>query len=110
MIKTSVIRRAGFLVVLPLLAIAFSANRASSADKGANSMFNASTGIQATLNQFKAENKPVELHLRNGKSFKGYVAETGDHFVVLSKLAGRDFFSALIRVDSIDAVEAQTNK
>ncbi len=51
--------------------------------------------------------KDVYVHLRSGKTLQGYVKSVGDHFVHLEKLAGRDFFDALIRIEDISAIEAK---
>jgi hypothetical protein len=51
--------------------------------------------------------KDVYVHLRSGKTFQGYVKSVGDHFVHLEKLAGRDFFDVLIRIEDISAIEAK---
>jgi len=51
--------------------------------------------------------KDVLVHLRSGKTFQGYVKSVGDHFVHLEKLAGRDFYDVLIRIDDISAIEAK---
>jgi len=51
--------------------------------------------------------KDVLIHLRSGKTFQGYVKAVGDHFVHVEKLAGRDFYDALIRIEDISAIEAK---
>jgi hypothetical protein len=51
--------------------------------------------------------KDVYVHLRSGKTFQGYVKSVGDHFVHLEKLAGREFFDVLVRIEDISAIEAK---
>ena len=51
--------------------------------------------------------KDVYVHLRSGKTFQGYVKSVGDHFVHMEKLAGRDFFDVLVRIEDISALEAK---
>jgi small nuclear ribonucleoprotein (snRNP)-like protein len=51
--------------------------------------------------------KDVLIHLRSGKTFQGYVKAVGDQVVHLEKIAGRDFYDALIRIDDISAIEAK---
>jgi small nuclear ribonucleoprotein (snRNP)-like protein len=51
--------------------------------------------------------KDVHVHLRSGKTFQGYVKSVGDHFVHLEKLAGRDFYDVLIRIEDISAIEVK---
>lgn len=48
--------------------------------------------------------KEVLIHLRSGKTLKGYVKAVGDQVVHLEKLAERDFYDALIRIDDISAI------
>jgi hypothetical protein len=51
--------------------------------------------------------KDVVIHLRSGKTFQGNVKAIGDHLIHLEKLAGRDFYDALIRMEDISAVETK---
>jgi hypothetical protein len=51
--------------------------------------------------------KDVVVHLRSGKTLEGYVKSIGNDFVHLEKLAGKDFYDALIRIDDISAIEAR---
>lgn len=52
-------------------------------------------------------NKDVFIHLRSGKTLQGYVKSVGNGLVHLEKLAGKDFYDALIRIDEISAIEAK---
>jgi hypothetical protein len=49
----------------------------------------------------------VELVLANGKSYRGRLASVGGETVLLTELAGKEFFDALIRLDAIAAVEVR---
>lgn len=51
--------------------------------------------------------KDVYLHLRSGKTLQGYMKSVGDFLVHLEKLAGRDFFDALVKMEDISAVEVK---
>lgn len=51
--------------------------------------------------------KDVIVHLRSGKTLQGYVKSIGDHLLHLEKLAGRDFYDALVRIEDISAIEAK---
>src|SRR5512136_1312727 len=51
--------------------------------------------------------KDVIVHLRSGKTIQGYVKSVGNGLLHLEKLAGRDFYDALIRTEDISAVEAK---
>jgi small nuclear ribonucleoprotein (snRNP)-like protein len=51
--------------------------------------------------------KDIYVSLRSGKVYQGRVKSVGEHFVHLEKIAGRDFYDALIRIDDISAVEVK---
>jgi hypothetical protein len=68
-------------------------------------VFNVSQSLNDNLKFFTG--KDVVIHLRSGKSFQGYVKSVGDHFVHLEKLAGKDFYDALIRIEDISSMEAR---
>jgi hypothetical protein len=51
--------------------------------------------------------KDVFIHLRSGKTIQGYVKSVGSDFVHLEKLAGRDFYDALVRIEDISAMEVK---
>jgi hypothetical protein len=46
----------------------------------------------------------VTLHLNTGQELTGTVQYVGAHAVQLSKLAGRDFYDAVVLLDRVDAV------
>ncbi|MGD2046990.1 MAG: hypothetical protein PVJ80_04345 [Gemmatimonadota bacterium] len=50
----------------------------------------------------------VTLRLRGATELTGTVGETGNESVIIKGLAGRDFFDAYVRYDSITCVEVQT--
>jgi len=49
----------------------------------------------------------VVIYLRSGKYFQGHVKAIGDHLIHLEKIAGKDFYDALIRIEDITAIEAK---
>lgn len=51
--------------------------------------------------------KDVIIHLRSGKTLQGYVRSVGNGFLHLEKLAARDFYDALVRMEDISAIEAK---
>ena len=51
--------------------------------------------------------KDVFVHLRSGKTIQGYVKSVGSDLVHFEKLAGRDFYDALIRIEDISAMEVK---
>ena len=65
---------------------------------------NVALDVKQNLDQALQHKASVELQLRNGQSLAGAVAEVGDHYVHLTKLAGRDFYDALVRIEDISAI------
>jgi hypothetical protein len=51
--------------------------------------------------------KDVVIYLSSGKNFQSYVKNIGDQLIHLEKIAGKDFYDALIRIDDIIAIEAK---
>jgi len=51
--------------------------------------------------------KNVLVHLRSGKTVEGYVKSVSNTLLHIEKLAGRDFYDALIRIEDISAIEAK---
>jgi len=51
--------------------------------------------------------KDVYVHLRSGDTQQGYVKAVGDKQVHLEKLAGKDFYDALIRLEDVSAIEVK---
>lgn len=49
--------------------------------------------------------KDVTVHIRSGKTIQGYVKSVGNGLVHMEKIAGRDFYDVLIRIEEISAVE-----
>ena len=67
--------------------------------------FDTSFTLKENLNTFLG--KDVQVHLRSGKTIQGYVKSVGDHSLHLERLAGRDFYDALVRIDDISAMEVK---
>jgi len=51
--------------------------------------------------------KDIFVGLRSGKVYQGYVKAVGNGLLHLEKIAGKDFYDALIRLDDISAVEVK---
>jgi len=70
-------------------------------------------GIKYDVNFSLEENlkmfvgKKVYITLDSGKTFAGIVKETGNHLMWLEKLEGKEFFDALIRINSITAIDTR---
>jgi ferredoxin-fold anticodon binding domain-containing protein len=67
--------------------------------------FDTSASLKDTLKAHVG--KDVVVHLRSGKTLQGYVKSVGDHFLHLEKLAGREFYDALVRIEDISAIEVK---
>lgn len=51
------------------------------------------------------EGREVELVLTNGKSYRGKLGSIGNDTVILSQIAGKEFYDVLIALDEVAAVE-----
>lgn len=51
--------------------------------------------------------KDIIVHLESGKTLQGYVKSVQNDLLHLEKLAGRDFYDALIRIDDISVLEVK---
>jgi len=71
--------------------------------KGAK--FDMSLSLADNLKSYMGKN--VFVYLKSGKTFQGYVKAVGNNIVHLEKLAGKDFYDALIRIEEISAMEAK---
>lgn len=67
--------------------------------------FNVGISMQENLKSLVG--KDVYVHLRSGDTLQGYVKAVGDVQIHLEKLAGKDFYDALIRLDDISAIEVK---
>ena len=69
------------------------------------SNFNTSALLADNIKAFVG--KDVFVHLRSGKTLQGYVKSVGSALLHMEKLAGRDFYDALVRIEDISAIEAK---
>jgi hypothetical protein len=99
----------GFMMALIFASLLFLTGEAGAEGKKATPVegarFDTSFPLKENLNTFMG--KDVYVHLRSGKTIQGYVKSLGDHFLHLEKLAGRDFYDALVRIEDISAIEAK---
>lgn len=51
--------------------------------------------------------KKVYVTLDSGKTFVGWVKKVGNHLMHLEKLAGKEYFDALIRLEDISAIDTR---
>jgi hypothetical protein len=67
--------------------------------------FDTGTSLADNIKTFAG--KDVFIHLRSGKTIQGYVKSVGNGLLHMERLAGRDFYDALIRVEDISAMETK---
>lgn len=68
---------------------------------------NAADTMRDALRRLQEAKKPVELVLKNGKSYRGLVGSVGDHAVVITEIQGKEFYDALVQLDEISAIEVR---
>lgn len=76
----------------------------------AESPFNASKSMRENLKTLAGAQKAVTVVLGNGKEYRAHIAQVGDNELLLTGIAGREFFDVLIDLDEIVAVEAQARE
>lgn len=70
-------------------------------------------GVQFDTSHTMADNlkpyvgKDVTVDLRSGKTLQGYVRSVGNSLLHIEKLAGKDFYDALVRIEDISAIEVK---
>lgn len=64
-------------------------------------------GISMKDNLKSLIGKDVYVHLSCGKTLQGFIKSVGETVVHLEKLAGRDFFDALVKIEDISAIEVK---
>lgn len=74
------------------------------------STLNVAQGMGDNLRRLAATGKPVEIVLRNGKSYRGKLGGVGDHSVIVAEIQGREFYDALVLLDEIVAVEVRARE
>ena len=67
--------------------------------------YNANSSIADNLKSLIG--KKVYVTLDSGKTFAGFVKEVGNHLMHLEKLERKDYFDALIRIESISAIDTR---
>jgi hypothetical protein len=103
--KTGIYMLSGFAAAVLCWGLLHVQAEAKSATPLEGIKFNTAEQVGDNLKLFLG--KDVFVHLRSGKTFQGYVKSVGNGVVHLEKLAGRDFYDALIRIDEISAIEAK---
>jgi small nuclear ribonucleoprotein (snRNP)-like protein len=94
------------LVVLVAVALLVVPARAGAQAKPIEGVkFEVSQSLNDNLKPFLG--KLVYVNLRSGKTYLGSLKAVGDHWIHLEKVAERNFFDALIRIEDISAIEVQ---
>jgi hypothetical protein len=73
----------------------------------ADSPFNANASLRDNLNALATAKKPVVVVLKNGETYRAALGAVGEHYAVLTKPQGKEFFDVLVAIDEIAAVEAR---
>jgi hypothetical protein len=55
----------------------------------------------------KLAGKDAEIVLANGKSYRGKVGSVGSETVLITQIAGKEFYDVLIELDEVAAVEVR---
>lgn len=88
------------MVAVVIVALFSAVQIAAEADEGAD--FNAFIGIRENL--LLNVGKRVAVRITAGEAIEGTIVKVGDHAVQLSKLSGRDYYDAIVRIDRIEAI------
>jgi len=89
------------IIIAVVIAAVFSAVQiVSAAEEGLG--FNAYVGIRENL--LLNIGKRVALRITAGEPIEGTILTVGDQSVQLSKLSGRDYYDAIVRIDRIEAI------
>ncbi len=67
--------------------------------------YDVSKSLRDTLESFIGKN--IYIQLRSGTTYRGFLKAVGKKFIHLEKIANKDYFDALIRIDDISAIEVQ---
>ena len=63
-------------------------------------------GIKEALIQFTG--KRVSVTLDSGTAYEGILTKVGDHLIHISRLTGKEYFDALLRIEKISALVVRT--
>ena len=98
-------RLIGLAVIVLVTGIALARPALAQDDPRTVPLFNVQHPLAAMLTAAKAKGKALVLVLRSGASYTGKVKDVGTEVVILTGLAGKEFFDAWIRLDNIVAME-----
>jgi hypothetical protein len=72
--------------------------------------FDAADDLLDALAKLKNSKQRVEISLRSGKTYSGFVGDVAVNFVIVTELASKEFYDALVRIEDISAVEARVRE
>lgn len=61
-----------------------------------------SIGMKEALMEFTG--KRVSVTLDSGTAYEGILTKVGDHLIHISRLTGKEYFDAMIRIDKVNAL------
>jgi hypothetical protein len=98
-----------FLAVASLAAILFMPPATARAASNLVAVEGVSYNVDASLadNLTALIGKRVYVTLASGKTLTGFVKAVGNHLLHLEKLASKDYFDALIRIERISAIDTR---
>lgn len=91
------------LFITLFLMFALTAQAGTIEVEGAHFMVNAS--MKENLKIFVG--KKINVSLSSGKTFSGVLKEVGPHLLHMEKMAGKEYFDAIIRIDTVQAFDSQ---
>lgn len=77
---------------------------------GAESPVNATLSMHDNLAALAAGKKVVTVLLQNGTSYRARIGAVGDHHVVLTEPAQKEFFDVLVPIAAISALEVRARE
>lgn len=84
--------------------LALSAGSFAIAEESAKAGLTTAGSLRDALTRL-GEGRDVELVLTNGKSYRGKLGTVGSDTVLLTNIAGKEFYDVLIVLDEVAAVE-----
>jgi len=92
------------IVAVVMIALFSAVQLAAAAEEGTG--FNALIGIRENL--LLNVGKRVAVRIAAGDAIEGTIVKVGDQSVQLSKLSGKDYYDAIVRIDRIEAIIFKT--
>jgi small nuclear ribonucleoprotein (snRNP)-like protein len=90
--------------------LAFATLVVCASSAAAESPLNATKSLRDNLQTFVGNKQAVTVVLKNGKEYRGRVGAIGDQSVVLTEIAGKEFFDVIVPIKQIMAIEARARE